>query len=64
LTTRPGHATLVVHPPIDTRGMSPSEARSLADRLRTIVAAGNLGTVPELRKKGDCPPPHRLGGGL
>jgi len=45
LTTRPGHATLVVHPPIDTRGMSPSDARILADRLRTLVAM-NVGTVP------------------
>jgi len=45
LTTRPGHATLVVHPAIDTRGMSPSDARILADRLRTLVA-GAVGTVP------------------
>jgi 1-acyl-sn-glycerol-3-phosphate acyltransferase len=46
LTTRPGHATVVIHPPVETCGMAPSEARSLADRLRTIVAAGNLGTAP------------------
>jgi 1-acyl-sn-glycerol-3-phosphate acyltransferase len=46
LTTRPGHATLIVHDPIDTRGLSPAEARSLADRLRSIVAAGKLGTGP------------------
>jgi 1-acyl-sn-glycerol-3-phosphate acyltransferase len=46
LTTRPGHATVIVHPPIDTRGMATSDARSLADRLRTIVAAGTSGTGP------------------
>jgi 1-acyl-sn-glycerol-3-phosphate acyltransferase len=46
LTTRPGHATVVVHPPIDTRGLAPADARSLADRLRTVVTAGLLGTGP------------------
>ena len=48
LTTRPGHATLIVHPPIDTRGMAATDARSLADRLRTIVTAGNSGPGPNL----------------
>jgi 1-acyl-sn-glycerol-3-phosphate acyltransferase len=46
LTTRPGHATVVVHPPIETEGMVPGDARALADRLRTIVATG-MGTVPQ-----------------
>jgi 1-acyl-sn-glycerol-3-phosphate acyltransferase len=46
LTTRPGHATLIVHPPIDTRGLSPADARPLAARLRSIVAVGQLGTGP------------------
>lgn len=46
LTTRPGHATLIVHAPIDTRGLSPADARPLAARLRSIVAAGQLGTGP------------------
>jgi 1-acyl-sn-glycerol-3-phosphate acyltransferase len=45
LTTRPAHATLVVHEPIDTRGMSPADARALAARLRTIVAS-RVGTGP------------------
>jgi 1-acyl-sn-glycerol-3-phosphate acyltransferase len=49
LTTRPGHASLIVHQPIDTRGMAAGDARSLADRLRTIVGAGTgtRGTVPK-----------------
>jgi 1-acyl-sn-glycerol-3-phosphate acyltransferase len=42
LTTRPGHATLTVHDPIDTRGLSPADARPLAARLRSIVSAGQL----------------------
>jgi 1-acyl-sn-glycerol-3-phosphate acyltransferase len=45
LTTKPGHATLVVHSPIETRGMDASGARALADRLRATVTAG-LGTGP------------------
>ena len=48
LTTRPGHATLILHSPIDTRGLAAADARSLADRLRTIVAAGCPGTGPNL----------------
>ena len=49
LTTRPGHATLLVHPPIDTSGMDRADARALADRLRAIVAAGtDLGTGTNL----------------
>ena len=46
LTTRPGHATLVVvHEPIDTPGMAAADARSLAERLRAIVAAGCPGRL-------------------
>jgi 1-acyl-sn-glycerol-3-phosphate acyltransferase len=38
LTTRPGHATLVVHAPIDTVGLQVSDARELAGRVRGIVS--------------------------
>ncbi len=48
LTTRPGQATLVIHEPIDTSGMGATDARPLADRLRAIVAAGCVGTGPNL----------------
>lgn len=48
LTTRPGQATVVVHEPIETRGMTPADARPLAARLRTIVAAGTAGPGPNL----------------
>ncbi len=39
LTTRPGHATLVVHAPIETTGLDVSDARKLAQRVRQIVAS-------------------------
>jgi 1-acyl-sn-glycerol-3-phosphate acyltransferase len=39
LTTRPGHATLVVHAPIETTGLDASDARNLAQRVRQIVAS-------------------------
>jgi 1-acyl-sn-glycerol-3-phosphate acyltransferase len=39
LTTRPGHATLVVHSPIETTGLDVSDARKLAQRVRQIVAS-------------------------
>jgi len=38
LTTRPGHATLVVHAPIETAGLTVSDARSLAQQVRAVVA--------------------------
>jgi 1-acyl-sn-glycerol-3-phosphate acyltransferase len=37
LTTRPGHATLVVHAPIETTGLTVSDARSLAQQVREVV---------------------------
>ena len=39
LTTRPGHATLVVHAPIETASLSVSDARSLAQRVREVVSS-------------------------
>jgi 1-acyl-sn-glycerol-3-phosphate acyltransferase len=48
LTTRPGRATVIVHPPIDTRGMVATDARALADRLRAVVGGGvNRGQSPK-----------------
>jgi len=48
LTTRPGHARLLVHEPIDTTGLQPGDARALAERAREIVAAHvtHDGTAP------------------
>ena len=39
LMTCPGHATLVVHPPIETASLDVSDARSLAQRVREIVSS-------------------------
>jgi 1-acyl-sn-glycerol-3-phosphate acyltransferase len=39
LMTCPGHATLVVHAPIETAGLQVSDARELAGRVRGIVSA-------------------------
>ena len=38
LTTRPGHATLVVHPPLETTGLTVSDARGFAQKVREIVS--------------------------
>jgi 1-acyl-sn-glycerol-3-phosphate acyltransferase len=38
LMTCPGHATLVVHPPIETSGLEVGDARELAGRVRAIVS--------------------------
>lgn len=38
LATYPGRVRLVVHPPIDTRGMEGSDARAFAERVRQIIA--------------------------
>jgi len=42
LTTRPGHASVIVHAPIETAGMASADARALAERLRSIVAGTGL----------------------
>jgi 1-acyl-sn-glycerol-3-phosphate acyltransferase len=38
LATYPGHVRLVVHPPIDTTGMSSKDARAFAERVRQVIA--------------------------
>jgi 1-acyl-sn-glycerol-3-phosphate acyltransferase len=38
LATYPGRVRLVVHPPIDTTGMSSKDARQFAERVRQIIA--------------------------
>ena len=38
LATYPGRVTLVVHPPIDTTGMSSRDAREFAELVRQIIA--------------------------
>jgi 1-acyl-sn-glycerol-3-phosphate acyltransferase len=46
LTTCPGHATLVVHEPIDTAGLEVSDARELAGRVRGIVSSATTTDHP------------------
>jgi len=38
IATYPGHVTLVVHEPIDTRGLSGEDARAFSERVRQIIA--------------------------
>lgn len=38
MTTRPGHVTLTIHPPISTAGMTRADARALSEKVRAIVA--------------------------
>ena len=38
LTTYPGRVKLVVHPPVDTTGLSSRDARAFAERVRQIIA--------------------------
>jgi 1-acyl-sn-glycerol-3-phosphate acyltransferase len=47
LMTCPGHATLVVHSPIETTGLGVGDARELASRVRGIVAGSTTtdGTI-------------------
>ena len=40
LTTRPGHATLVVHEPLETSGLTVADARGFAQKVREIVSTG------------------------
>jgi 1-acyl-sn-glycerol-3-phosphate acyltransferase len=49
LTTYPGEVGLVVHEPIDTRGMAGSDAREFGERVRRIIAPdaeSDLGSAP------------------
>jgi 1-acyl-sn-glycerol-3-phosphate acyltransferase len=39
LMTCPGHATLVVHAPIETTGLAVGDARELAGRVRAVVSS-------------------------
>lgn len=57
LMTRPGHAVLQVHAPVDVSGLQPGDARALAARVRDIVAAG-VSAAATLEFSGAAPPPH------
>jgi 1-acyl-sn-glycerol-3-phosphate acyltransferase len=49
LTTYPGEVGLIVHEPIDTRGMAGSDAKEFGERVRRIIAPdaeSDLGSVP------------------
>jgi 1-acyl-sn-glycerol-3-phosphate acyltransferase len=50
LVTCPGRVKLVVHPPIDTTGMSSRDAREFAERVRQILA-------PAAESDADANPP-------
>ncbi len=39
LMTCPGHATLVVHAPIETASLDVADARELAQRVREVVSS-------------------------
>lgn len=43
LTVQPGRVALVIHPPIETKGMRPDDAKALAERVRAVVTSA----VPE-----------------
>ena len=45
LATYPGHVTLVVHAPIDTAGLSGSDAKAFGERVRQVI-------IPEAER--DC----------
>jgi 1-acyl-sn-glycerol-3-phosphate acyltransferase len=38
LATYPGHVRLVVHDPIDTRGLEDTDAKEFGERIRRIIA--------------------------
>jgi 1-acyl-sn-glycerol-3-phosphate acyltransferase len=40
LAARPGHVRLVVHDPIDTRGLAEADPRAFGERVREILAPG------------------------
>jgi 1-acyl-sn-glycerol-3-phosphate acyltransferase len=49
VTSYPGEVRLVVHEPIDTRGLAGSDAKEFAERVRRIIvpdAEADLGSVP------------------
>ena len=53
LATYPGHVRLVVHEPIDTRGLTGADAREFAERVRHILA-------PEAETDLDKQPPDTV----
>jgi 1-acyl-sn-glycerol-3-phosphate acyltransferase len=62
LAARPGHVQLVVHPPIDTRGMEGTDPRAFAERVRQIIAPiaeSDLGEQPPAVR--EASPPRRHG---
>lgn len=56
LTTRPGRVRLIVHEPIETAGLDPSEARHLAERVRGRVADPLSGATPDDPPASTSPP--------
>jgi hypothetical protein len=49
VTSYPGEVRLVVHEPIDTRGLAGSDAKEFAERVRRIIvpdAEADLGSMP------------------
>jgi 1-acyl-sn-glycerol-3-phosphate acyltransferase len=49
LTTYPGAVRLVIHEPIDTRGLAGSDAKEFAERVRRIIvpdAEADFGSTP------------------
>src|SRR5688500_576911 len=52
LATYPGHVRLIVHEPIQTAGMSGSDPREFAERVRRIIA-------PDAESDVDVAPPDR-----
>jgi 1-acyl-sn-glycerol-3-phosphate acyltransferase len=61
LTTRPGRVRLIVHDPIETAGLDPSEARQLAQRVRDRVADPLTGAVAEDPRGASASSPETAG---
>jgi 1-acyl-sn-glycerol-3-phosphate acyltransferase len=63
LAAYPGRVRLVVHPPIDTRGMDGADARAFAERVRQIIAPLAESDVdrhpPDVRGADLAPPPPK-----
>lgn len=53
LAAHPGSVRLVVHQPVETRGLAIADARALAERIRAIIA-------PEAESDLDRQPPHAV----
>jgi hypothetical protein len=49
VTTYPGEVRLIVHEPIDTRGLAASDRKEFGERVRRIIvpdAESDLGSMP------------------